>query len=93
MLLTRYVYFNAKLERYVRSEWGYKCFFASYSLNSRGVAIMFMNKFEFRVNDVRRDENVIVIIIYLSTMGTNLLLVNIYIYMVLIQIPLRSIKI
>ena len=54
---------------------------------------MFMNKFEFRVNDVRRDENVIVIIIYLSTMGTNLLLVNIYIYMVLIQIPLRSIKI
>ena len=62
-------HFNAKLEKYVRSEWRYKCFFESYRSNSRGVAAMFMNNFEIKVNDVKRDENGNFIIISLSTMG------------------------
>ena len=34
-------HFSTKLETYVKAEWGYNCFFASYSSNSRGVAVMF----------------------------------------------------
>ena len=50
-------HFSTKLETYGKAEWGYNCFFASYSSNSRGVAVMFMNNFEFNINDVKRDRN------------------------------------
>ena len=33
-------HFDKKLENYVSSEWGYRCFFASYKTNSRGVAVL-----------------------------------------------------
>ena len=49
-------HFDKKLENYIQSEWGYKCYFASYRTNSRGVAILFNNNFEFKVNKVERDE-------------------------------------
>ena len=61
-----------------RGEWAYECFFASCSSNSRGGAIMFMNNFEFKVNDVKRDESGNYIIISLSAMGKDLILVNVY---------------
>ena len=48
-------HFSTKLEAYVKAEWGCNCFFASYSSNSRGVAVMFMNNFEFRINGVKRE--------------------------------------
>jgi hypothetical protein len=42
-------HFESKLENYVRAEWGYTCYFASFRSNARGVAIMFNNNFEFKV--------------------------------------------
>ena len=41
-------HFSTKLEAYVKAEWRYNSFFASYSSNSRGVAVTFVNNFEFK---------------------------------------------
>ena len=55
------------------------CFvFASYKSNSRGVAVILNNNFEFKVRAVQRDENGNFIIILLFAMNKELLLVNIY---------------
>ena len=67
-----------KLIKYIRAEWGYKCFFSCYSSNSRGVAILLNNNFEFKVNKVQCDENGNYIIMSISTMDKDLLLVNVY---------------
>ena len=69
---------EGKIENYVQSEWGYKCFFASHTSNARGVAVLFNNNFEFRINDIKRDINGNFIIISFSTMDKEILLVNLY---------------
>ena len=71
-------HFDKKLIKYIRAEWGFKCFFSCYSSNSRGVAILFNNNFEFKVNKVHRDETGNYIIVSISTMDKELLLVNVY---------------
>ena len=71
-------HFSTKLEKYVKAEWGYNCFFASYSSNSRGVAVMFMNNFEFKINDVKRDKNGHFILISFSMKNKDILLDNVY---------------
>ena len=71
-------HFSTKLETYVKAEWGNNCFFASYSSNSRGVAVMFMNNFEFKINDVKRDRNGNFILVSFSMKDTDILLVNVY---------------
>ena len=71
-------HFDKKLLKYIKAEWGYKCFFSCYSSNSRGVAILFNNNFEFKVNKVNRDENGNYIIMSISAMDKELLLVNVY---------------
>ena len=40
-------HFVEKEESYIQTEWGYKCIFKSHNSNSRGVAILFNNNFEF----------------------------------------------
>ena len=71
-------HFDLKLEPYIKSEWGYTCYFASYSSQSRGVAVMFNNNFEFKIKKVYKDTEGNFISVYLTTMNKNLLLVNIY---------------
>ncbi len=71
-------HFNSKIEKYVKSEWGYTCVFASFKSNSRGVAILFSNNFEFKINKITRDKNGNYLLISLSTMEKDLLLVNVY---------------
>ena len=39
------------MEKVYMAEWGYKCIFNIYNSNSRGVAILFNNNFEFTVHD------------------------------------------
>ena len=51
--------------------------FASYRSNSRSVAVLFNNSFEFKVREVQRDENGNFLIILLFAMNKELLLVNI----------------
>jgi exonuclease III len=51
------VHWDKRLEKMIRSEWGYDCYIAGYTSNSRGVAVLFNNTFEFTVNHVELDEN------------------------------------
>lgn len=71
-------HFNAKLENYIRAEWGYECYFASYSSNSRGVAILFNNNFEFEVRKVYKDSGGNYILLILKMLGKEFLICNIY---------------
>lgn len=66
------------LEKQIRSEWGYECYFASNNSQSRGVAVLFSNNFDFKVNKVIKDTEGNFIIIKLKTMGKDILLINIY---------------
>jgi exonuclease III len=44
-------------ENYIRTMWGYECFFNSFNSQSRGTAILFNNNFEFKVNRSRKDND------------------------------------
>ena len=71
-------HFDEKIERYVRSEWGYNCYFASCNSQSRGVAILLNNNFEFKVKKVYKDEGGNFLFVLLETMDMSLLLVSVY---------------
>ena len=71
-------HFEKKIESYVTSEWGYKAYFSSYKSNSRGVAVLFNNNFEFKVSKVERDSNGNYLIISFTAMEQELLLICIY---------------
>ena len=43
------------MEKVWKAEWGGKIYFSNGSSNSRGVAILFCNKFDFTVHDVKKD--------------------------------------
>ena len=42
-------HFEKKIERQIRAEWGYECYFSSFSSQSRGVAILLNNNFDFKI--------------------------------------------
>ena len=50
------VHFSKELESIVRAEWGFDCYFSSFTTNSRGVAILFNNNFTFKVHGCEMDE-------------------------------------
>ena len=56
-------HFDKKMETYIQSEWGYKCFFSSFSSNARGVAVLFSNNFEFKINKTEKDDSGNILII------------------------------
>ena len=71
-------HFTEKLEPYIRAEWGYECKFASYTSNSRGVAILFNNSFEFKIikSDIGPNGNYL--FVHINMKDKDILLVNIY---------------
>jgi exonuclease III len=71
-------HFKPSLEKQIRSEWGYESYFASNSSQSRGVAILFNNTFDFKIQKIIRDPNGNFLILNLTTMNHDLTLVNIY---------------
>ena len=71
-------HFDKQMENRVRSEWGYECYFASFSTQSRGVAILFNNTFDFKVKSVISDAQGNYIILTITTMDRDLTVVNIY---------------
>ena len=71
-------HFDVKLERQIRSEWGYQCCFSSYSTQARGVAILFNSTFDFKINNVLKDDSGNYLVVNLTTMEKTITLVNIY---------------
>lgn len=71
-------HFTKKEEKQIRAEWGYECYFSSYNSQSRGVAILFNNNFDFKVKKVIHDINGNYLIIVIRTMERDIALANIY---------------
>ena len=72
-------HFVKKLERRIRSEWGYESYFSSYTSQGRGVAILFNNNFDFKINEVIKDQvNGNYLIINLTILNRTVTLINIY---------------
>ena len=72
------VHFNEKMEACVRSEWGLDCFFSAYTSNSRGVAILFNNSFEYKVHISKTDNNGNLLALDIEVADFRLTLINLY---------------
>lgn len=71
-------HFTTNEEKYIRTMWGFECFFSNFSSQSRGVAIMFNNNFEFQVHKIHKDETGNKLILDITLEGKRLTLINIY---------------
>ena len=49
------VHWDQQFENIVRSEWGYEIYMAGHTTNSRGVAVLMNNNFDFKVRNIHRD--------------------------------------
>ena len=67
-----------EIERYWLSEWGYKGWFASYKSNSRGVAILVQNTFDFEYHDSIHDTEGRFCILDVSIRKTRFTIVAVY---------------
>ena len=56
LYLLQDTHFDNKMVKRIIMEWGYECFIAPYSTQSRGVAILFNNTFEYKSNKVIKDK-------------------------------------
>lgn len=65
-------------ENYIRSLWGYECFFSSFNSQSRGVAILVNNTFEFKISGTEQDLEGNLLILSCKICDKNITLVNIY---------------
>ena len=71
-------HFTEREENYIRAQWGFECFFSSYNSQSRGVAILFNNNFEYKLNRIKKDQQGNKLILDMTILGKKILLVNIY---------------
>jgi exonuclease III len=71
-------HFIEKDEVYIRSQWGYECYFSSHTSNSRGVAILLNNNFEYKLNRMQQDANGNKLILDINIKGKQITLINIY---------------
>ena len=71
-------HFISELEPYIQAQWGYKCVFNSYLSNSRGVAILFNNTFEYEIHKIKADHSSNFIILDITIEGERITLINIY---------------
>ena len=71
-------HFSKQMENIVSSEWGYKIIFSSFKTNSRGVAVLFRNNFEFTLHNHCHDQNGNFIVLDLTVSNQRLTLVNLY---------------
>ena len=65
-------------ELLIRAEWGFECIFNCNSSQSRGVAILLNNNFEFKIHSIFRDYDGNLLIVDLTICNQRLTLLNIY---------------
>jgi len=64
-------------EKYIRSLWGYDCFFSCYNSQSRGVATFINNTFDCKVNKIEQDTNGNLLILNCKISEKDITLINI----------------
>ena len=72
------IHFVKDKELLIRAEWGFECIYNCNSSQSRGVAILLNNNFEFKIHSIFRDDNGNLIIVYLTICNQRLTLVNLH---------------
>ena len=65
-------------EKFIRSQWGYECFFSSFNSQSRGTAILLNNNFEHKVKRIKSDREGNKLILDIQIDGRSITLINIY---------------
>ena len=71
-------HFVKKEETFIRTQWGFECIFNSYNSQSRGVAILLNNNFEYKIHKTLRDNNGNLIIVNIEINNKRINLINIY---------------
>lgn len=71
-------HFTPNDEKFIQTQWGYKAYFSSFKSNSRGVAILFNNNFEFCILNELYDEGGNYVILDCTVEEHKFILVNIY---------------
>lgn len=71
-------HFSCDIENEVRNMWGYQCFFSSYSTNSRGVAILVNNNFDFKPLTEKGDVDGNYLLLKACIEGHEVLICNVY---------------
>ena len=72
------VHSTKDLELKWRNEWGYEAFFSSGKSNSKGVAILFNNTFEFKIHNKTQDTDGRFIILDLTINEKRITIMNVY---------------
>jgi exonuclease III len=65
-------------ENFIQAQWGYKAYFSSFKSNSRGVAVLLNNNFDFCITNELNDENGNYIILECTIEEHKFILVSIY---------------
>ena len=73
-----HTHFTPTDEKFIKTQWGYKAYFSSYKSNSRGVAILFNNNFEFSVEKEIYDDSGNYVILDCTIEDHKFILANIY---------------
>ena len=71
-------HFTKEKELLIRSEWGFECIFNSYNSQSRGVAILINNNFEYKIHKIFRGDCGNLLIVDITIHNIRLTLVNLY---------------
>ena len=71
-------HFTPELKLMIRNEWGFDAYFNSYTSNSRGVAILFQNNFDYKVLDTFKDNSGNLLILKIKIDDIIITLANIY---------------
>ena len=71
-------HFTPELELMIRNEWGFDAYFNSYTSNSRGVAILFQNNFDYKVLDIFKDNSGNLLILKIKIDDLIITLANVY---------------
>lgn len=50
-------HFTDKEYKFIRSQWGYECFLNNFNSQSRGVAILLNNNFDFKLDNIEKNDN------------------------------------
>jgi exonuclease III len=71
-------HFKPSMEKFIRSEWGFECCFSSNNSQSRGVAILFNNNFDFKITKKITDKDGNFLIVKIKTSSQDIVLINVY---------------
>ena len=71
-------HFTPEKENAIRAQWGYDCYFSSYTSNSRGIAILMNNNFEYTLRKEIKDENGNYLALDITIDEKNITIISVY---------------